>query len=272
MLAQSPLRKIANTLAFLVLAMAAIFSHAQVIAVEALPKGDTSPQVPTLTFLWPNDKAQAVLIFIPGGDGHLGLTSDKKNLGGFYGAMLRPLSDPALSAGKFEVVVFDSPTPLPVGTVYPYSRTSADHLMRLDSVVLHYQQKFHKPIWLMGHSNGAVSVTEYLKYLQRDNRQHLVSGMVYSSARHGADFAANTQLPVLFLAHEKDGCKISTPSASKLVYEKLKQTNTQSMQYVVLKNGEEQAANPCVSGYHMFYGAGAEAYQAIDAFAAAYFP
>ena len=118
----------------------------------------------------------------------------------------------------------------------------------------------------MGHSNGAVSITEYYKYLKREKRDTTIAGMIYSSARNGADFPADTHLPVLFLAHEKDGCRISTNYASRVVYDNLSKTNTHKTQYVVLKGGEEESGHPCASGHHMFYGASDEAYKAIDAF------
>ena len=37
-------------------------------------------------------------------------------------------------------------------------------------------------------------------------------------------------------------------------------------EYVALKGGEAQAQAVCTSGFHMFYGAGDEAYRAIDQF------
>ena len=86
--------------------------------------------------------------------------SEKDRPGGFYGGVLKPLSDPALTSALFNVVVFDSPVNLPVGTLYPSSRASADHLMRIDSVVRYYKNKFNLPIWLMGHSNGVPSIVD----------------------------------------------------------------------------------------------------------------
>ena len=255
---------------FFIVVFSLLLSHitrAQVIAISPSAGGETPP---TLNFLWQSKNTKAVLIFIPGGEGHLGITPDRKNLGGFYGSTLKPLSDPSLTSGHFDVVVFDNPTALPVGKTYPVSRTSQDHLSRIDSVVHYFKNKTNKPIWLMGHSNGAVSITEYYKYLKKEKRDNVIAGMVYSSARNGADFPVDTHLPVLFLAHEKDGCRMSTNYASRSVYDSLIKTNTEKTQYLVLKGGEEESGHPCVSGYHMFYGASEEAYKAIDAFSSFY--
>jgi pimeloyl-ACP methyl ester carboxylesterase len=241
-------------------------TRAEVIAVPYKAPEAASGAEPTLTFLWPSPNPKATLVFIPGGDGHLGLTIDRKGMGGFYGATLKPLSDKTLTSGSFHVVVFDSPVSLPVGTSYPTSRTSAEHLRRIDAVVQYYKKIFDLPVWIMGHSNGAASITEYYKMLQKEGRSDLVTGAVYSSARHGSTFNDKTNLPVLFLAHERDGCSKSTPYQSKVVFDALSRSNTQRQEYVLIRGGEGQAADSCQSGFHMFYGSAQEAYSAIDKF------
>ena len=241
-------------------------SLAEVISVDSVLAGKAFSPDKTKTFLWRARNPAATLVFVPGGEGRLGLADDRKDLGGFYGNTLRPLSDPSLTVGRLNVVVFDSPTMLSLGTLYPTSRATADHLMRIESVVLYYKEKLNKPIWLMGHSNGAASVTEFFKYLQKNKKENLVAGVIYSSGRNGSDFsAATTNLPVLFLAHSNDGCAGSTNAESKSVYERLKRVDTARVDYVLIKGGTSEG-DPCRSGYHMFYGASAEAYKAIDSF------
>ena len=239
---------------------------AQVIPVSYGAQDSPSNPEPTLTFLWPGSSPKATLIYIPGGEGRLGLTPERKNLGGFYGATLKPLSDRNLSTGSMNVVVFDSPVLLPVGANYPVSRTNAEHLARIESVVRYYQSNYGLPVWLMGHSNGAASLTEFYAMLQRDNKTDLLAGAIYSSARNGARFDHKTQLAILFLAHEKDACAKSTNYSSRRVFEEQRSTNKQRLDYVLIRGGEAQGADVCSSGFHMFYGAGAEAYQAIEAF------
>jgi hypothetical protein len=155
--------KVLGLLIFLALSL----SHparAQVYSIEPIEKGFLYLSASTNTFVWESKEAKAILIFIPGGEGQLKLIPDRKDLGGFYGNTLKPLSDPTKTSGLFNVVLFDSPVLLPSGTLG--SRSTADHMMRIESVVLYYKAKFNKPIWLMGHSNGAVSETEFYKYLQ----------------------------------------------------------------------------------------------------------
>ena len=242
------------------------FASAQFIPVVFGAQGASGNVEPTLTFLWPGSTPKATLIYIPGGEGRLGLTPERKNLGGFYGATLKPLSDGNISSGSFNVVIFDSPVPLPVGSNYPVSRTSAEHLARIESVVRYYKSNYGVPVWLMGHSNGAVSLTEVYAMLQRENKTDLIAGAIYSSARNGARFDNKTQLSILFLAHEKDACAKSTNYNSRKVFEEQRSTNTQRLRYVLIQGGEGQAQDVCSSGFHMFYGAGQEAYQAIETF------
>jgi hypothetical protein len=249
--------------------LVSIQAKAQVYSVDPIEKGFWYSSGQTQTFVWENKDAKATLIFIPGGEGQLKLMPDRKDLGGFYGNTLKPLSDPSKTSGLFNVVIFDSPVVLPAATLG--SRTTADHMMRIESVVLYYKAKFNKPIWLMGHSNGAVSETEFYKYLQNKGRENLISGMIYSSARNGASFNPNTNLPVLFLAHEQDGCAISTPHNSRQVYDELKKSDKEKTEYVLIKGGSDEGGEPCRSGYHMFNGAGHEAYSAIDSFAAPFY-
>lgn len=250
----------------LIVALLSKFACAEVVSVEFKEKGLFFSDAPTLNFVWPSKQAKATLIFIPGGEGRLGLTPERTNLGGFYGSTLKPLSDEKLTSGAFNVVIFDSPINLPVGTDYPNSRQSNEHLMRIEGVVRYFQALYGVPVWIMGHSNGAVSITEFYKMLQKSGKESLVAGAVYSSARNGADFTDATKLPILFLAHERDGCERSMPSRSKAVYEKQAKTNPMKTQYVLIKGGEAQAQPVCASGFHMFYGASQEAYSTIDAY------
>jgi hypothetical protein len=241
-------------------------ASAEVISVPFNERGFLFSAAPTLTFLWPAQAPKVTLIFIPGGEGRIGLLPDRKTLGGFYGATLKPLSDASLTSGSFNVVVFDSPVNLPVGNDYPYSRQSREHLLRIESVVRYYKELYAMPVWVMGHSNGAVSITEFYKMLQESQKTNLLEGAIYSSARNGARFNDNTNLPVLFLAHERDGCAKSMPSESRTVYEQLRKNDPQRVEYVLIRGGESQSQHPCYSGFHMFYGAGEEAYKAIDKF------
>ncbi|MBX9633703.1 MAG: hypothetical protein K2X44_01860 [Magnetospirillum sp.] len=243
-------------------------SPAQVFFVEPIEAGIFRSSDPTPTFLWQGKDSQAVLVMIPGGDGHLGLTAERTDLGGFYGSTLKRLSDPSLTSGSIDVVVFDSPYRLSPGSTYPTSRTTSDHLSRIESVIRYYKNKFNRPVWLMGHSNGAVSVTEFWRSIYDGDNKNLISGMIVSSSRNGISFPDETDIPVLFLGHRKDGCPKASPHVTKRVYESMLSLGRNRVEHVLIDGGEGQADNNCYSGYHVYFGANAEAADVIDKFIA----
>lgn len=218
---------------------------------------------PTQTFLWQAKAAKATLVMIPGGEGHIGLAPGRADLGGFYAKALKPLADPSRTSGSIHVAIFDSPEPLSSGKTYPTSRTTRDHLGRIESVVAFYRQRFGKPVWLMGHSNGAVSVAEFLR-----TPGAAVSGAILSSPRAGTKISPPVPVPVLFLQHRSDGCAGSDAKGAVEAFKTLQSANKANALFVWIDGGSAEAANPCTSGYHMFFGAEGEATRAIDAFIA----
>jgi hypothetical protein len=241
---------------FLLVVLAAGAARAQVVSV---PFPDS--MLPTQTFLWPAKDARAVLVMIPGGDGRIGLVPSRTDLGGFYGRTFKPLSDPTQTSGKTNVVIFDSPNPLQVSRSYLASRATAEHLGRIESVVRFYSEKFGKPVWLQGHSNGAISVAEFLR-----SREKLISGAIFSSSREGVKVASDTKVPVLFLHHRKETCSVADGKDDVRSFEALKAAGKTNTAFVWIEGGSADAGNPCASGYHLYAGAELEAARAIDAF------
>jgi pimeloyl-ACP methyl ester carboxylesterase len=176
------------------------------------------------------------------------------------------------TSGQFNVVIFDNPTVLPQSTkyTYPASRGGLDHLVRIDSVVNHYQKLLNKPIWLLGHSNGAASITEYYKKIQKNKKEDSIAGLIYSAAIHGSEFNSNTLLPVLFLHHENDGCDVTTIQQATKVYEKLKLQGNVKTDFSVVRGGFAESKDACLSGFHMYFGAEKETADLIDKFATNY--
>ena len=253
------------------------FARAQLIPVEQNETSFLVSSVPTMTFLYAGKDAKATLIFLPGGTGHSGLKPTTPETSPFFtkyhfNLMLKRLSSSQDTRGLFNVVIFDNPTVLPQATkyTYPYSRASTDHLVRVDSVVKHYKTLLSKPIWLIGHSNGAASMTEYYKKLQKTKQESLISGMVYSGSIHGAEFEPNTTVPVLFLHHENDGCDVTTFKHTQKVFQKLRDQGNLKTEFAAVIGGEAESKDPCLSGLHMYFGAEKEAANYIDLFAAKY--
>lgn len=231
-------------------------TDAALAEVIAVPNGGDGG-VPTQTLFWESPNAKATLVFIPGGNGQLGLKpaqTDTKN--NFYHSF-KELTQSANGSDGINIVLFDSPDALdPAPNSYPWSRASKGHLSRVSSVVRFYKHKTGTPIWIMGHSNGAISVTEFTRFDDPERGPSLLSGLVVSGARTGSRFDGKMRsIPVLFLHHEKDGCREGNPDASVRNFEQLKKTNTAPTEFRFIKGGVSQGKSPCESGYHMYNGA-----------------
>jgi hypothetical protein len=139
-------------------------------------------------------------------------------------------------------------------------------MIRIESVVRYYADNLKRPIWLMGHSNGGYSITEFQRYLQSNGKENLVYGLIYSSGRRESDFGKIENKPLLFLATENDGCKETPPSGVRNLFERVKATNKAATEFIDIKTAQPEPRNPCFSGIHMYFGAGPEVAAVLDDF------
>ena len=196
------------SLAITVLALP-VLSCAEVVAVDLAENGKLLSEIPTQTLYWKAPTPSAVLVLIPGGDGHIGIRTDTVDLRHPFYLALKTLTNPDLTTGSFDVVIFDSPKPLSPGQRYPSDRGSSDHIKRIESVVSNYRERTGLPIFIMGHSNGGISLMEFIRYLQKNKKTQIISGMIVSSARNEASFSAPIDFPVLFIDHKSNACSVT---------------------------------------------------------------
>ena len=81
--------------------------------------------------------------------------------------------------------------------------------------------------------------------------------------------ATATKIPVLFLAHEKEGCtKYISESYSRGLFEKLKASGNARTEYFMAAGGSTDPLypNPCSGGYHMYFGSEEQVSKVIDDF------
>jgi hypothetical protein len=247
-------------------------SHAEVIAIESIEKGVFVGAQPTLTLYWQGKESRAVLVFIPGGEGHIGLKEGQTDHGSHFHQMLKRLTNPSLTSGRLDVVLYDSPYELSPRQPYPVARGGSDHLGRIESVVRYYKKKTGLPVWLMGHSNGGISLTEFVKLLQEQGKADLIAGMIVSGARSETRFDRPLNIPVLFMHHKQDGCSKSGPNASYSNYTRVKEFNKSVTEFADVTEGRPESRDACHSGYHMYFGASDEAARLIDAFVSRIYP
>lgn len=257
----------------LALSLAASASWSQFVSIPPIESGFFYQSMPTVVLVRPSPSARAVLISIPGGFGRSGngfradMTPPPE---GFepstsYAKFLFGLADPKKSGAHFHVVLFDSPYSMPTDAS---TRGTADHLMRIESVIDYARTTYKLPVWLLGHSNGGVSVAEVLKRLKGRNKEDTVAGIVVSASRnkaHFADFPMN--VPALFLSAERDGCQNTQPSYTQGLAEKFRTFNKGPVEFILVRGGSPEG-DPCHSGIHMYHQAHEEVLRIVDDFAA----
>jgi hypothetical protein len=261
----------ARIISLLCLAASPWTASAQAAAVPPTYKGFFSSSDPTMTFLFPAQDPIATLVFIPGGEGRRGFGTDVTEKHGYFSVypfnrMLRSLSDPGAASGRFNVVIFDSPTVLVAANHWSGQRSGTDHLARVEDVVRHYKERLGKPVWLMGHSLGSISVTETYKRLQDEKREALVSGLIISGGQNGTSLNwTTTRLPVLVVHHEADACIGNTVGHAKRIVTKLREAGNPSADLVIVSGGSSYG-DPCRNGYHMYLDIEPDVAKALDAF------
>ena len=245
----------------------AITTSAEVIPVDQVETGFFISSTPTNTLYWKGTNSKALILLIPGGEGNLNLKPTTTNMRLNFFQTLKSLTNPDQTSGKYDVVLFDSPYPM--NNIAP--RGAKDHLIRIESVIQFYHNKTNLPIWIMGHSNGGISISEFIKYLQQNNKTNVIAGAIASGIRNQSFFNPPIEFPMLFVHHEKDGCINTRPSESLLNYQKVKEFTKSDVQYVYIASGESEPNDPCRSGYHMYFNAGAEFSKVMDAFIGKYY-
>ncbi len=242
---------------WLSMAMAAA-AWSQVIPVEPPTKGLFRTQQ-TMTMLHERSDAELTIVVVMGHPGHFGLQMGDVYVKNQTARLMRGLM--YRDKIKAHVVVLDNPYPMHgVG-----ARSSNDHLSRIESVVNYSSQKFKLPIWLFGHSDGSISVSEFLNRSE-DARQSL-SGAILSAGRDDARIQADWKVATLILHHEKDGCQVTTYGGAQRLFARIRETNTGPAELATVVGGYSSGP-PCSSGFHMYEGAADEALGLMENFIA----
>ena len=208
----------------------------------------------TQTIYFQNSNSKAVLVFLPGGEGSFGTSPDKPPLERFF--FLTSIAKGQNQGPKLDFVFMDSPYVLsPMNTRSNLvTRESKDHLDRIKSVIRVYAQKTNKPIWLIGHSNGAYSLSSFLN--QVPENQKLIRGAIFSGGRVERFLEGEFNVPILILHHENDPCPHATYDAAKNFYDEVKRQNKGKTEFITIIGGTN-SGEACFSGgsHHMFSGA-----------------
>jgi hypothetical protein len=191
--------------------------------------------------------------------GHFGLKEGDTFVNNRTAWMLGKMTD--RSKVRANIVIFDNPS-----TLHGVSaRANSDHLGRIESVVKFYKERLGVPVWLFGHSDGSISVSEYQNSIEKTEKS--IAGVILSGGRDETQIRKDWKSPALVLHHEQDGCKWTTYSGAKLYFSRIKKLNSESTEFATVVGGGS-SLDPCSTGYHMYEGAFEETLNLIEDFVA----
>ena len=218
-----------------------VFCHAEIILIPF-----EKDEIPTAYWAHPNSKA--TLIFLPGGDGSFGI-ANKPNPQPSW--ILKSVNKPE-SEETLDLVFMDSRTSLGWrnGDVAP--RYASPHLDRVEAVIDFYQKKTNRPIFLIGHSNGAISVASFLN--RSPDNPGKIGGAIFSGSRNERLVSVQLNLPLLVLHHKDDPNSWTTPKNAEKLFLDLKTRNASTTEFKLVEGGYDEG-NPAISGRHMYAGA-----------------
>lgn len=255
-----------QVLLLLALSISSNLNAAQVIPITPVATCFTCSSEISQTMFWQGKNPKALILFIPGGDGFIGLKPNDQDNKRAFVQTLKRITDPSQTSGRLDLVLLDSPSPLSPNQRYPADRTAKDHMIRIESAILFYKQKTGLPVWLLGHSNGGISLSEFVQYAQKNNKLNLISGVIASGVRNESDFDPPINFPMLFIHNKNDGCNNTSPETAYKTYQHVKKFNQSTTEYISVESGQSQSGNPCTSGFHMNFGADDEYANDIEKF------
>lgn len=198
------------------------------------------------TAYWASAEAKATLIFLPGGDGSFGFANKPNAQPGW----ILSLINKAEPKESLNLVFMDSRTSLGYrGDLGP--RTTSQHIERIKAVIDYYQQKTQLPMYLIGHSNGAVSLASFLN--KSPENQLRLGGAIFSGSRNETRVNAKLNLPLLVLHHKDDPNGWTTPKNAERLFQEIKVTNALSTEQVWMEGGFDEG-DVHTSGRHMYAG------------------
>ncbi len=224
--------------------------------------GSEKTQIPTVFWSKPNSKV--VLIFIPGGSGSFGIT---KKIDPKPSWLLAELFN--YTNSSIDIAFMDSQFSLQGDVGDSYTRWAARrelaHIERIKTVINFYKVMTSKPIFLIGHSNGSLSMAEFLN--QSSDHQQLISGVILSGSRNETELKQKISLPVLILHHKSDLNRWTTPSAAENLFLQVQQRSSSITELHWVVGGKDVTwGDPTYTGRHMYNEALGEAAKNIQQF------
>ena len=223
---------------------------------------ENSTDIPTV--FWPKQDSKATLVFIPGGSGSFGISKRPDPKPNWVFAELYKSESVPL-----DLVFMDSHFSLQADQGDPYARWAARrdvrHIERIKITIDHYRKRTGKPVFLFGHSNGSLSLAEFLN--QSADNQKMVGGVVFSGSRNETDIKQKISTPTMVLHHRSDSNRWTTPNSAEKLFVMIKQNNSSLTEQQWVEGGKDiPGGDPTHSGRQMYNEAAVEAAELVQMF------
>lgn len=207
----------------------------------------------------------ANLVMLPGGNGVLKLRPDGTGESDWFTASALARERQRFAAQGLAVAIVDAPLNWQDSVGLGPYRQSGAHYADVLEVIRYMRKRADVPVWLVGHSNGAISAM----YVARELPPEQPAGVVLVAGATGDLINMNLRTftrPVLVVSHENDPCS-GIYGQTRMFDEFI---SAPAKQHVVLVGGNSSTTSSCTSGYHQFEGLGAELVAPIAAFVRQY--
>lgn len=251
-----------NLLAALILALPLTSLHAEISLIPFQFGSENKSDIPTV--FWAKPESTATLIFLPGGGGSFSLTKRVDPQPTWVLSELHKSSELPIN-----LVFIDSYHSLQADFGDPYTRWAARrdirHIEHIKVVIEHYRKLLGKPVFLFGHSNGSLSLAEFLN--QSVDNQKLIVGLIFSGSRNETEVKQQLNVPTLVLHHRSDPNRWTSPTAAGRLFTSIKRNNTAITELLWVEGGKDTpGGDPTHTGRHMYNEATAEAASLIQQF------
>lgn len=206
--------------------------------------------------------SRAVVIYLGGGGGQFKWTANHTSSS--Y-PMTKATMD--LSKNNISVLVPDWPYSLLIQKggfdMVCGMRCSKETQKRLLGIMEYAQKQYpNQPIWIVGHSNGSISIEYFAKYLKKLNRLPELKGAISSASRIETEINI-PELRLAFLHHYNDNCQFTNRSVAETLFKRHKKWLGDNVTLTWVNGGYNggiwDKKGPCIGGHHAYEGAYQEA-------------
>ncbi len=216
----------------------------------------------------PTGQAVAWALLFVGGNGVLQLDTTGAPTAPLSGLYIISRRD-VLKATGIGVVLVDVPSDQRSG-INPRFRRSEQHVADVGAVTTMIRQRFRRPVWIIGHSNGGITAAVAVRRLSAAARP---DGVILASATvmEGRRDASQPFPPfpytgaAMVAAHQGDGCSYSPPSDAALISQAF--SNARPNVLRMFSGGSAGRGDPCLPrSLHSFHGMEREVMSAFAGF------